>query len=313
MRLAHVRCGTDLFPNLEASGLAGARLSWPDPLCQGPLRRGPRSQWRHLRADFLALSLGEDLARMEALLDAEDAALDALEADEICLWFEHDLYDQIILAHLVPRLADRARLSLVCLGAWPGVEPFVGLVQIPLSGLHQAFDARQRLGPEDVAAARLAWDALTSPDPAAVERVRHDPTLARFAFLPDALQRWLEEFPAIGDGLGRTERQVLQVLVDGPRSFTSLFADVRACETRPWLADTMLHGLLWRLALETMPLISIEDDDWLLTPVGREVLRGDADRVFLNGCDADHGGARLTGRNPGWRWNRERQRLDALP
>lgn len=305
MRIAHLRCGADLLPALDAARLPGPRLVWADPLCVGPLGAGPRAAWRERRADFIALQSGESVERIAAALAAEDAALDALEADELCLWFEHDLYDQAILLHLVARLGGAERpLSLVCLGAWPGVPRFIGLVQVPPDGLRRAFAERQRMSEAHLAAAASAWAAMTGDDPAAVHAVATDGTLAPFEFAGEALIRWLEELPSVEDGLGRTERQALEVLAAGPQRFSALFGAVQAGEARPWLGDTMLRDQLWRLALETVPLVLLDGEAWRLTDEGQAVLRGDLHRVALNGVAVEQGGLRLMERRPSWLWNR---------
>jgi hypothetical protein len=53
--------------------------------------------------------------------------------DETVLWFEADLFDQLILVYLLQRLArfqEATRLTLVCIGDFPGVERFIGLGQL---------------------------------------------------------------------------------------------------------------------------------------------------------------------------------------
>lgn len=309
MRIAHLRCGSDLLPALDAARLPGPRLVWADPLCQGPLRLGPRDDWRDQRADFIALQSGQPLETITAALSAEDAALDTLDADELCLWFEHDLYDQAILLHLVARLGRLTRpLSLVCLGAWPGVPRFRGLVQIPPEGLRAAFAERTRLGATHVEAAERAWAVMTGENPLAVHAVATDGSLAPFDFAAEALVRWLEELPSAEDGLGRMERQALETLAAGPLPFPTLFGRVADQEARPWIGDTMLRGQLWRLALETVPLVLLNGERWTLTAEGEAVLRGELHRVALNGVTLEQGGLRLTGRNPSWLWNRAAQR-----
>ncbi len=312
MRVAHLRCGTDLLANLDAAGLPGPRLVWADPLCQGPLAPGPRDEWRDRRADFLTLAYEVDSAEAARRLAEEDAALDACDADEICLWFEHDLYDQMILLHLVARLGRHRRLSLVDLGAWPGVERFTGLVQVPVEALPQVFAERQTICTEQVEAAELAWAAVAGPDPTRVDRIRHDPRLEVFRHAAAALRRWLEEFPSTTDGLGRTERTALKHLAKvapDPVPFAELFAAVAAREQRPWLGDTMLQSMLWRLALEGEPLVLRSDEGWSLTDMGRKVLDREKDRVWVNGYDGEHGGVRLTGYDLPWRWDVDAREL----
>ena len=79
---------------------------------------------------------------------------EAADADEICLWFEHDLYDQSALVELLARLdASGAapsllpRMRLVTLDGHPSVERFVGLGQLRPDALPDLYAARVSITP----------------------------------------------------------------------------------------------------------------------------------------------------------------------
>lgn len=302
MTIAHLRCGSDLLPHLDAAGLAGPRLVWADPLCQGPLALGPRSAWRHRRAAFLAASTGWPEADLAERLRAEDEALASCAADELCLWFEGDLYDQAILVYLLAHLGAERSLSLVDRAGWPGVYRFRGLVDIPVAELPDAFASRVTVTSAHRDAARLAWDALAGPDPARVDAVRRDRRLDVLPNLSAALRRWLEEWPSVQDGLCRTERTMLAALAAAPEGATAgeLSGAVSAQEERPWLGDTMATAMLPRLAASARPLVLHREKRWHLTDAGRAVVAGALDAVDAVGAPPPSGGA-STAR---WRWDR---------
>ena len=76
-------------------------------------------EWLALRADFVAArgwaSRDEALAR---LADFDEAVRHAGDAEEVVLWFEHDLHCQLMLVRTLAHLARAAprRLSLVGTG-----------------------------------------------------------------------------------------------------------------------------------------------------------------------------------------------------
>src|SRR5687768_2280946 len=142
----HVTNGDAAAEPLRRAGLGGEVLPWRDVLHEGPVPAGlAPAELNRVRARFLA---GEGPAGFEEVLadlEARDRALAAAAAGggEVVLWFEHDLYDQLQLLQVLDRLADgaavRARVSLVCIGEFPGVEPFHGLGQLSpeqLASLH---------------------------------------------------------------------------------------------------------------------------------------------------------------------------------
>ena len=95
----HVTNGDSVAHVLEHIVPHGRVLAWRDALHDGPVVAGPPEATRKGRARFLATVGFGAAALIEAGFAARDAALDrALDGgDEVVLWFEHDLYDQLQL------------------------------------------------------------------------------------------------------------------------------------------------------------------------------------------------------------------------
>ena len=130
--------------------------------------------------------------------------------------------------------------------------------------------------------------------------------------LPDvaaALWRHLEQFPAVGDGLARTERQILDAVAAGVRSPGEAFLAVSAADERPFLGDTAFASWLAGLTGGEQPLVALRDGALSLTAAGEEVHAGRADRCAL-GCPwtAGTGGA-PAGPRPAWRWDPRARRV----
>ncbi len=212
-------------------------------------------------------------------------------------------------------LAGDARPELICVGTFHGRPDFHGLGELTAEELETLWPLRVPVDEAVLAAAAAAWDAFRAPDPTA---------LAAFVagggdelpFLRPALQRLLEELPAARDGLSRSERQLLEALLDGPLRPHELFLASQEREEAPFDGDTWL----WRrlAALERLvapagggrvPPPPPRGDGRLfaatsfeLTDEGRAVLAGRADRVELLGLDRWLGGTHLTPEND-WRWD----------
>src|SRR5262245_17520799 len=78
----------------------------------------------------------------------------------------------------------------------------------------------------------MAWNAFTSPDPTEIERFIATDTSA-LPFIAASMQRHLEQFPSADNGLSRTKRQALSVLLDhGSLSGPGLFVAVRIWKNR---------------------------------------------------------------------------------
>jgi len=326
--MLHVTNGDAAAVPLRQAGLPGEVTIWADPLHDGPVVDGLSDQeWREMRAGFLAAS-GDGPTRAEVLatLAEWDAALArAPEHEEVVFWFEHDLFDQLILVRHLEWLArlDTALppMSLVCIDRHPDVPRFRGLGQLSPAQLRALFPAREPITERHVAVALAGWAAFTSPDPTRIERLLATDTAA-LPFLPGALARHLEEFPAVRNGLPRTEQRALEALSAGPRTGGDLFGAVQDTEERVYMGDLSFYARLRDLARGEAPLIravasvpsalsASRETGFSITAGGRQVLEGRADWIRWNGIDRWLGGVHLQGRDVPWRWDTDRRRLVA--
>jgi hypothetical protein len=302
---------------LKRSGLAGTVTVWADVLHDGPVPPDlPPAQWRELRARFLWRSgfiAYEEALRCEERWDAGLASF--AEHDEIVLWFEHDLFDQLLLIRQLDWFGRQdwggQRLSLICIGEYPGVADFVGLGQLTPDQLAALFERREPLTRSQLEVGRVAWRAFTSPDPTEIERLLERDT-SPLPFLADALHRHLQEFPWTRDGLPRTERQILRAMETGARSPRDVYLESRAHEERIYMGDWSFWWRVLALASARDPAVELDvsetgrtlpSGELRLTETGRAVLAGRSDWVELNGIDRWLGGVHLQGDEAMWRWD----------
>lgn len=316
--MLHLRCGTDILWKLDEAGVPGRKVSWADPLCQGPVPVADRAALRPVRAAFLAGHFGpqNDLHILD-LQDADAAVDGAAAEDEVVLWFEADLFDQAILVHLLPRLGhlllSSTRLSIVTLHAYPGVSRFIGLGQLNAAQLGKLFQERRPVSPDMVATATTAWAAWCSPTPEALEGLAREEARA-MPYLQAAVARLLEELPEVTSGLGRTERTGLTTISQGSTTLFDSFREVQEQEERPWLGDAMYFTMMRELTTGPAPLIAFEGN-WpsaqggnsnpavVPTAEGQAVLAGELDWWPVSGRRAWLGGTELGPGMADWRWD----------
>jgi hypothetical protein len=287
---------------LRQSSVGGDACSWNDVYHEGPMRSGERARFLDARAEFLSSCGWGEAAAIRDDLDARDAQLvTALrEGRNVVLWFEHDLYDQLQLVDILALAGgtgfDPQQLELIEVDSFPGRPRFRGLGELSPPQLESLWPQRRAVTDDDTSAAQRAWEVLRRSDPRGVAELRDDPPAPR-PFLGAALQRLLEELPAVHDGLSRTERQLLTLLADGPLLTGALFVASQDLEEAPFHGDFWIFRTLERLA----PLVSVEGEVASITEAGRRVLTGELDAVELLGIDRWVGGTHLV---PGsvWRW-----------
>jgi hypothetical protein len=326
-RRLHITNGDSAAEGIRRSGVVGERSEvavTADLLHEGPAPGGlPPERWRKVRARYLAESGYDDYDSCLARLTRWDRTLEDFRSyDEVVLWFEHDLFDQLLLIRALDAFAERGlggtELSLICIGEFPGIVPFHGLGQLTPQQMATLLPRRRRVDEGQKLLARDAWRAFRAPTPVGIEAI-----LARdsspLPFLAGALRRHLEELPAVADGLSRSERQILRALAAAPAgaiTFPEVFGATQAMEERPYMGDLPCHRLLRELASSPRPLVRLDPGAQgtlrslriTLTTSGREVLDGRDDWVRIRGIDRWLGGIHLHGVEAAWRWDAETER-----
>jgi hypothetical protein len=311
----HVTNGDIAVDLLRRAGLARDALAWVDVLHEGPVPGGlDDAGLRRVRARFLAGGDGVDASEVLRRLEERDRALAANRAGHYLLWFEADLYDQLQIAQILAMLRDLGvapdRVTLVCVGEYPGIAHFGGLGQLEPEQLPGLLDAATRLTGEALDLGAAAWAALRAADPGGLGAVaaRRSPQLR---FLGEAFDRLSREYPSTRDGLSLTERRILAATPGDGASAGAVFARLGEREARPYLGDLFCFGIMARLAGARVPLLALDPPGGevtagtrlRLTAAGRRVLRGEADQVALNGIDRWVGGVHLHGDAARWRWD----------
>jgi len=333
-RLLHVANGTSTTMTIEAAGIPGICSIWADPLYEGPVPAGLSDtglldvRMRYLAgpADSTpgAGSAGEDPS-LDAANDLRQwrAAIERHESyDELILWFEHDLFDQLNLVQLLTWIRDHLPatkpVSLVCIGSFPGRPDFKGLGELTPDELAPLLGARQPVSDPQYELARRAWQAFREPTPEALDQLRRDDTAA-LPYLAAAVTRFLQEYPWTNSGLSRTERRLLELANGDGIALWRAFPRMHDGEQAYYVTDGSLAALADALSRTSPPLLTLDvshapDGHVLrgvvaLTDTGRSVLAGQLDRVETCGIDRWLGGVHLQGRGRTWRWDDTRQRV----
>jgi hypothetical protein len=330
----HITNGDGAGDLLKAADLGGDVLPWRDTMFEGPFPAGfDLAATSALRARYLAAT-GQPVDGVRRDFEARDAALRrAPNYDRITLWFEHDLLDQLQLLQLLDWFADAdvgtVDFGIVCIDAFPGIDPFRGLGQLSPEQIASLASRRPPVTGEHLQLGRQGWAAFRSPDPRAIEAfLTRD--LTPLPFMKAALRRHLEEFPSVREGVGRMHLQLLRLIADGVSGPVELFVETMARETVLFMGDWSTFRRIGELFRPQEPLlrcppfgvfrwppkIALPMDDFraqelALTDKGRQVLDGAAGPNPMAGFDCWLGGVHFENGIAPWRWNAETERLQA--
>ena len=293
--------GTTTQHALAQAGIPGDVSEYADVLHEGQVPADDDvDAFLRIRAQAIAsfgwASFDEAYATGRAWQEALESFRDY---DDVILWYEHDVFDQLLLIRLLNWWWQHAPVDPPML-----VSPSDYLGPMSAAQLLAHYEARQRVTEAQLTLAASAWRAFTAPDPRELERiVRHENTAA-LPHLHGALLRMLEEYPSTVNGLGRTEQQIVEILAQSPLGAYDLFAANARREERVFMGDTTFFLRVRTLLTGPRAVVtgSLEEGVLRLTDVGERVLGGEADYIELNGLDRWIGGVRLTAASY-WRWD----------
>lgn len=335
-RFLHVANGTSTTRSIEAAGIPGRCSIWADPLYEGPVPGGlSDDDLLEVRMRFLsgpgdltssARTAGNPVADpINDLREWRTAIAQHDAYDELILWFEHDLFDQLNLMQLLPWIHDRLPAakpaSLICIGSFPGRPDFKGLGELTPDELAPLLETRRPITDAQYALARQAWQAFRESTPTALDYLRREDTSA-LPYLAAAVTRLLQEYPWTTDGLSRTERRLLGLASDGGIALWKVFPMMADGEQAYYPTDSTIIEMSEALSRLSPALLTLDASEARtghalrasigLTDSGRAVLAGTLDRVTACGIDRWFGGVHLQGRSGVWRWDHANERVVRL-
>lgn len=317
-RLLHITNGSAAADTIGAAGIPGVRSIWADSLHDGPVPGGISDrELLEVRARYHAAPSEESFAEQVNGLTEWRQVMERGGYDELVLWFEHDLFDQLNLIELLTwisrHLPSTTPVSLICIGTFPGRPDFKGLGELTPGELAPLIYTRTLVSESQYSTAERAWLAFRQPTPLGLADLVHSGDTSALPFLAPAVRRFLQEYPWTSDGLSRTERRFLHLAANGPIRFAEAFPRMHDGEDAYYVSDTSLVDLAEGFARLSPPLVTWERDPGsnsqrltgsvTITPAGEAVLSGREDRVAVYGIDRWMGGVHMQSGTNLWRWD----------
>ncbi len=308
---------------IRQSRVAGEVLPWRDPMHHGPfpaaLSLGKLSE---VRADYLSGPHADPATTQREFLLRDERLRASLDCENVTLWFEHDLLDQLQILQILDWFSGNdlgsTTLELICIDRFPGNPNFRGIGQLnteemsSLSGLCQPVTA----GMLDLAAS--GWAVFRSGDPNDLLSFLEE-DLSELPFLAAALRRHVEEFPNATTGLNRTETQLLRLMEKGVHAPGQLFLQNMDMEAVLFMGDWPTYRVLDALCCGGLvtcdpspfcyppssgeDLRAFREQRLSLTEAGERVLIGENDAFGLMRRDYWLGGVKLTSSDTIWAWD----------
>jgi len=333
-KLLHITNGDGAADVLKNSVLDGDTLPWRDTMHYGPFPEGiDFDEISAVRARYFAGNSDEVFVEIERDFQLRNDHLKATEHyDEVVLWFEHDLLDQLQITQILDWFGSQHvkpySLTMICINSFEGIEPFRGLGQLNCDQMVSLFSTRLPVTQLQMELASEIWAAFRSPNPKELETCQ-ERNLDSLPFLGAALFRHLEEYPWTSDGLTRTERQIMTLISSEVSRPGMVFSDNMQLETCLFIGDWPTYKHISNLCNTSMiqcepnqefqyeidTKISIEEfraQRLSITEIGNQVLSGAINATDLIERDEWLGGVHLQSNESMWMWDSEKRKLTLI-
>ncbi|MDF2720195.1 MAG: DNA-directed polymerase subunit sigma [Paenibacillus sp.] len=229
--MLHIVNGDSVGDKLKQGVVQGDILVWREVYPAGPVFADmAEPDNRSARALYLEQSMGIPRSDYIRISETQERQIrEFRQYKEIVLWFEHDLFDQTMLCYLLHWFSKQqlggTKLSLLCIGEFPGIERFRGLGQLSVQQMETLSGTWQTIGQLELDLGRELWEAYASPDPMKLMSLLQGDTSA-LPFVRQAFEAHLARLPSVDSGLGLVERTTLEKVRSGISSPVKLFQHV---------------------------------------------------------------------------------------
>lgn len=329
--MLHIVNGDTVADKLRQGIVQGDILVWKEIYTEGPIFEESSDRDNRLtRGQYLEQTMGIPYAEYVHGCEYQESVLSRFHTyKEIVLWFEHDLFDQTMLCFLLHwfagRSLDTTKLSLLCIGTFPGVALFRGLGQLSVQQLSSLVGTWQPVGQDELSLGKRLWQAYCSSDPDMLIGMLDHDQMSALPYAKEAFRLHGSRYPSVLNGLGIVEQTTLEMVHAGTVRPHDLFKCVGDALHGLGMGDLSFWRILARLTRGPHPLLDIEGNPNFptytdpvplfghgklsLTGLGKEVMDGRQDWVELAGIDEWYGGVHLDPQTDLWRWNPSQQRL----
>ena len=263
-QILHITSGDIAGENLRKTGIFGEVFVWRDVLYDGPRKPGwPEDDMLQARAGFLEMLTGGGLGKghiLETLRTQYEKLPGAKDFDAIILWFDACLFDQSMLCHILTcmKIKGMETAKLICVDAFPGIEPFDGLGQLLPEQLASVHNRRQSVTKAQFSFAERVDRAFALQDESELKNLaslRNAP----LSCVPTAAARWLLEQPDEATGLGQLDRLALRAVRSGLNTPDEIFIYAKTHDLHPiFWGDITLWAKINNLATRKPPLVRLE-------------------------------------------------------
>lgn len=245
----HILNGDALAEKFPDNEIDGQLIVIREAFIEGPLCVDFNEECRQKRKEFVMHSYDADPEQYENQFISQLRIMDTIrDEDEVCLWFEDDLFCLTNLWFSIAYISRRSKPMMYRIFPDKDEKHWSGFGRAHKKDLLRHYHNRQLISKEDIELSNQLWEAYVKNDRGQLRNLSFNETTA-FRHLPQVIQAHLDRNPE-DESTGRPQEKLITILENGTSNFYEIYEEFLKTESIYGFGDMQVLNLLREMEID---------------------------------------------------------------
>ena len=245
----HILNGDALAEKFPTEKIHGQIIIIRESFIEGPLSKDFSDEFWNKRIEFVTAAYDANKEEYEEQFISQLRMLDTIKnGDEVCLWFEDDLFCLVNMWFAIYYLSNKVSPAFYRIFPKKDNKKWIGFGSAHEKDLIHAFEQKHLVAADDVTLSNHLWEAYVTNDRSKLKALSFSDTTA-FRFLPQVVDAHLDRIPEDGS-TGRPQQTLIDILNEGKTNFYEIFDDFWKKESIYGFGDMQVYNMLREMEVE---------------------------------------------------------------
>ncbi|MEO6130447.1 MAG: DUF1835 domain-containing protein [Saprospiraceae bacterium] len=214
----HILNGDTLAETFPVMEIPGDIIVIREAFIEGPLTSEFSEEYWYKRVQFVTSQYGANKEEYEQQFGSQRKQMESIsDHDEVCLWFEDDLFCQANMWFSIYSISSRAKPKHFRVFPHEDKARWSGFGKSSPKELVDCFTDRVELSDVDISLSNAIWKAYAKNDTEELRKLSLIDSKG-FRFLPEVVSAHIER-TSIGGEYGRPQQTLVEILNEGKTNF----------------------------------------------------------------------------------------------
>jgi hypothetical protein len=247
----HVLNGDALADKFPSEQIEGQLIVIREAFVEGPLALDLSPEFWEKRIAFLNAAYKADKIDYEHQFFTQLALLDRItDNDEVCLWFEDDLFCIVNMWFVVNYISKRSGATLYRIFPKADNKTWIGFADT--NDFEANYQGKVKFEEEDVELTNQLWESYVNNDVQKLKALSHSDS-GVYRYLPEVVQAHIDRTKPDGE-LGRPQQTLVDILNQGKTDFYDIYEAFWKKESIYGFGDMQVYNMLREMEVDISEL-----------------------------------------------------------